>query len=179
MVMPRDLSTSLEMTGSMDKRAIFNEASGFHAQTYADRQHQTAPRISIEDSWESSRRSGVSAARLQPLLAATGSGALFERRSKRFRRGHFVFRRGMGRGRDGRTLDSSKSYRAAHHSRSSKHGRKPDSRICADPGSDRYQSKTQETQQRVSATIWTLSHGRTQALHRQEISNEPGPEFNR
>jgi hypothetical protein len=72
----------LKRTKTLALRFFFNEAFRFDAQTYADRKHQSAPRVSLEIPGESTRHSGVSAARLPAILMAAAFGSLFARRAK-------------------------------------------------------------------------------------------------
>src|SRR5207244_7384641 len=66
-----------------DKIDIFNEASDFETQTHTHRKHQTASGISFQRFGESPGRAGLSATRLQPLLAKTLSGFVSARRAAR------------------------------------------------------------------------------------------------
>src|SRR5215471_10244424 len=90
----------LKRTKRLALRFFFNEAFRFDAQTYADRKHQSAPRVSITVSRQPPRHSRVSAARLSAVLMAATFGSLFARRTKCLRRGNCLCRGGMGRGRD-------------------------------------------------------------------------------
>src|SRR5262249_11401744 len=101
---------------------FFNEAFRFDAQTHADRKHQSAPRVPVQNSRELARYLGVSAARLSPIFAKTLSRFVFTRRTERLRRCNFVCWRGMGRRRDGRTPYQHSNYRAGHCRRSRKRG---------------------------------------------------------
>src|SRR5581483_2095178 len=80
--------------------------SFFDAQAYTHRQHQTAPRISLEDPREQARHPGLFAAWLSSFVPTALSRALSARRSKCFRCRNFICWRGMGRRRDRRTFDS-------------------------------------------------------------------------
>jgi hypothetical protein len=53
----------------VDKLSIINEASGLETQTHAHGQYQATSRVSIKDPSESSRRAGLSTARLPAFSA--------------------------------------------------------------------------------------------------------------
>src|SRR5262249_36922700 len=67
--------------------------SFFDGQTYTDREHQEAPCVSVEGSWEPARCSGLSAARLQAFFPTAVSSPLSAGRPKRFRCCNLVFGR--------------------------------------------------------------------------------------
>src|SRR5262245_27487047 len=87
----------LHRTKTLALRFFFNEAFRFDAQTHADWKHQSAPRVSVQNSWEPTRHFGLPAAGISPIFTETLSRFVFTRRTKRLRRSNFVCRRRMGR----------------------------------------------------------------------------------
>src|SRR5262249_13074391 len=87
----------LQRTKTLALRFFFNEAFRFYAQTYTHRKHQSAPRVSVQNSCQPARHFGLSTAGVPPIFAKMLSCFVFARRTKRVRRSNFVCWRGMGR----------------------------------------------------------------------------------
>src|SRR5262249_5845292 len=80
----------------------------------------------------------------------------------------------MGCKRNGATFDSPEFDRAADDCGDCERGRRPHSRICANARANRHKRETEKKEQRLGAKIRPVSGRRTQALHRQTISDEAG-----
>src|SRR3954466_5886831 len=113
----RDFSTSPK------RRAM---PFALHAAEYTYRKHPATPRVSLENSEEPPGRSRLSAARLSPIFDPSLPGALSARRPERVRCRDVVWRRGMGSGRDGATVDPPKVDRAHDHRGGRQHWRGSD-----------------------------------------------------
>src|SRR6476469_482476 len=147
-----------------------SDAFRFHAAAYAYRKHSRTPRFPVQNSQEPPRRSRLLAGRVSPIFDAAISSALSPRRPERLRCGDVVRRRGMGRGRNGATIDPGEINRAADHRGDCEYRRGPHSRIRANPGTDR--SAETETEQGIASKLRPLSDRRAEAVHRSEISDE-------
>jgi hypothetical protein len=74
---------ALKRTKTLALRFFFNEAFRFDAQTYPDGKHQSAPRVSVQNSCEPAGYFGLSAAGVSPVFAKTLSRFVFARRTER------------------------------------------------------------------------------------------------
>src|SRR4029453_8064460 len=127
----------LQWTKTLALRFFFNEAFRFDAQTYADGKHQTASRVSVQNSRKPARHFSLSAAGLPPIFAKTLSRFVFARRTKCLRCSNFVCRGGMGCRRDSPTPHPQQNYRATHCRSRREHGGGPGPRIYAHTRSTR------------------------------------------